>query len=50
MELFEECAAEKVTQLRGEISELTGNFSKMPTEKAQELLIKWGKILGILTR
>jgi hypothetical protein len=50
MELFEECAAEKVTQLRGEISELTGNFSKMPTEKAQELLIKWGKLLGLLTR
>jgi hypothetical protein len=47
LELFEECAAEKVTQLGEEISELTGNFSKMPTEKAQELLLKWGKLLGI---
>lgn len=47
LELFEERATEKVTKLREEIGELTSNFSKMPTEKAQELLLKWVTLLGI---
>lgn len=47
LELFEERSAERVNKLKEEISGLTNNFSKMPTEKAQELLLNWVTLLGI---